>query len=357
MASRVVMDVVERYLTKGAGKVVRDTRQIADAKGAAAAKSSGLLGVLGRYPAVLGAIGIGAFTALLGKATAAWGVQEKAVALVESQLRATGNVIGLSGSQIQAYASELQHLTGVGDELILQQAAVLLRFKSISKDAFPGAMKAALNLSTVLGQDLNSIVLQLGKALDDPIRGLTALQRSGTIFSEKQKKVITALVETGQKAEAQRLILAELESQYGGAAEAARQTLPGALRALGSEFGDIMEEIGALLSASGLPGFIEHMISATRWVKEFLGALRSQREQLAEGERLMKAYGAGAIPSAKKSARCACRRARSAYQPERFRSLWHRRRAQIRGSDHRRGSKPGRLRRRTKASQKRRAPG
>ena len=61
---------------------------------------------------------------------------------------------------------------------------------------------------------------QLGKALNDPIAGLTALRRSGIQFTEAQQDQIRTLVESGQTLEAQNLILKEIENQVGGTAEA-----------------------------------------------------------------------------------------------------------------------------------------
>lgn len=227
---------------------------------------------LGALKVAFASIGLAAFLGFIGQATAAWGAQQEAVAQVEARLRSTGNVIGLTSNQIQDYASGLQVLTGVGDEVLLQQASVLLSFKGIAREAFPGALKGALNLSAGLKTDLNSSVLQLGKALDDPIRGLTALQRSGTIFTDSQKALIKSLVEAGQKAEAQQLILAELESQYGGAAEAARNTATGGMRALKGELGDLTEQIGRLIAVGTTP-LIEDLIGLTRETTAWLATL------------------------------------------------------------------------------------
>jgi hypothetical protein len=62
--------------------------------------------------------------------------------------------------------------------------------------------------------------VQLGKALQDPIKGLTALSRSGVTFNETEKERIKTLVESNQVGEAQKLILKAIEQQVGGTAEA-----------------------------------------------------------------------------------------------------------------------------------------
>ena len=93
---------------------------------------------------------------------------------------------------------------------------------------FDRAELASVNLSARLGQDLQSSAIQVGKALNDPIKGVTALQRVGVSFTAQQREQIKAMVEAGNVAGAQGIILGELEKQFGGAAEAQRKATPGA---------------------------------------------------------------------------------------------------------------------------------
>lgn len=90
-------------------------------------------------------------------------------AKVAGVLRATGNAAGFTVNQLSAMADEFSRLTGVDDEVILNAEAVLLTFRKIGKDVFPEATKAALDMSAVMGQDLQSSMVQIGKALNDPI--------------------------------------------------------------------------------------------------------------------------------------------------------------------------------------------
>lgn len=179
---------------------------------------------------------------------AAFDKQQKAIAQVEAGIKSTGMAAGFTSKQLQKMASELQGKTLFGDEVILKDAtAQLLTFTNIAGEQFERTQLAALNLATRLDGDLKSASIQLGKALNDPIANLSALSRSGIQFSEEQKKVITELAETNRLAEAQTLILDELEKQYGGAAEAAAQAGAGGLKQLQNQFGDLMEEIGGML--------------------------------------------------------------------------------------------------------------
>jgi hypothetical protein len=183
-----------------------------------------------------------------GVAVAAWDKQAKAMAQVENGLRSTGGTAKLTMAELTKAASDLQNKTLFGDEEILQGATTqLLTFTNIAGEQFLRTQTAAADLATKLDGDLKSASIQLGKALNDPVANLSALSRSGIQFSEDQKKVINSLAKTGRLAEAQTLILDELEKQYGGTAEAAAAAGMGGLTQLKNTMGDIMEEFGAII--------------------------------------------------------------------------------------------------------------
>lgn len=170
--------------------------------------------------------------------------QQKAVAQLNSSLQSTGRYSDEASKALQAHASALQQASTFGDDAIISAQSLLLTFKQLGGEVLPRTTQAVLDMSTKMGTDLKSSAIQLGKALNDPITGLSALSRVGVTFSESQKDVIKGLVESGKLAEAQALILDELESEFGGAAKAARDTLGGALQAVSNNFGDLLEVSG-----------------------------------------------------------------------------------------------------------------
>ena len=123
-------------------------------------------------------------------------------------------------------AEKTARLTGVDQNLIKEGQALLLTFKSVSADAdkvggvFDRATKASIDLAAAGFGSVTSNAVQLGKALEDPIKGLAALGKSGVTFTDEQKALIKTLVETGDVASAQEIILKAVESQVGGTAEA-----------------------------------------------------------------------------------------------------------------------------------------
>ena len=174
--------------------------------------------------------------------------QAKAIAQVEAGLKSTGNQVGFTSEKLQQMAADLQKTTIFGDEEILKGAtAQLLTFTNITGEQFAKTQEIALDLATRLDGDLKSASIMLGKALNDPIANLSALSRAGIQFSTEQKTLIKSLVETGKMAEAQNVILAELETQYGGSAEAAALAGSGPLKQLQNRLSDLSEQIGERL--------------------------------------------------------------------------------------------------------------
>lgn len=198
---------------------------------------------------VIGLIGAAAVIGGIRSIVRATAEAEKAQAQLGAVLKSTGGIARQTKDSLNANAAALQKVTTFGDETINTAQSMLLTFRNIAGETFPRATKVTLDLATAMGTDLKSASIQVGKALNDPSIGLTALSRSGITFSEAQTTVIKKLQETGRLAEAQAVILKELETQFGGSAEAARNTLGGALEGLSNAFGDLLEGDG---SATGV---------------------------------------------------------------------------------------------------------
>lgn len=186
--------------------------------------------------------------ALGGLSVINWDKQAKAIAQVEAGIKSTGMAAGLSSEVLQKMASDLQNISLFGDEEILKDVtAQMLTFTNVTGDTFGRAQQAVLDLATRLDGDLKGSAIQVGKALNDPVKGVTALSRVGVSFTEQQKDMIKAFAETGRVAEAQNIVLSELERQYGGSAKAAAEAGAGPLTQLKNILGDITEEFGKII--------------------------------------------------------------------------------------------------------------
>lgn len=190
------------------------------------------------------------FTAPLAAAAAIgvklYDTQARAEVKVEQAIKSTASAARLSFEELKKFASELQGKTIFGDEEILNKStAQLLTFTNLAGVNFKRAQVAAMDLSTVLDGDLQSASLQLGKALNDPVKSLSALRKSGVMFSNEQETVIKKLAQTGELAKAQSIMLTEIEKQYGGQAERRAKEGAGGLIQLKNKWGDFLEMIGS----------------------------------------------------------------------------------------------------------------
>jgi hypothetical protein len=171
----------------------------------------------------------------------------KVSAQTEQVIRSTGGAAKVSAGGVGELAEALSRKTGMDDEAIQSGANLLLTFTNIrneagrGNDVFDRTVAVAQDMSVALGTDLSSSSMQLGKALNDPIKGLSALTRSGVQFTDQQKEQIRTLVESGRTLDAQKIILAELETQVGGSA-AAQAT---SLEKLQVTYGNLQETVAA----------------------------------------------------------------------------------------------------------------
>ncbi len=183
--------------------------------------------------------------------------QIRVVTQLNAVLKSTGEAAGFNAIEIQRQAAALQQLTTFGDESIITAQNLLLTFTQIKDDVFPAATEIVLDMSEAMGQDLKASSILVGKALNDPILGVSALTRVGITFTDQQKEQIKVMVEAGDTMSAQRLILNELTTQFGGSAQAAAKTFSGRIKQLKNDFGDLQENIGSTITESAdLKGLI-----------------------------------------------------------------------------------------------------
>ena len=199
--------------------------------------------------------------AFIGSSVKKFNEQEKAIAEVNSTIESMG-VAWTTTADLQKRAADLQAQSTFGDEEILHMQSVLLTFGDITEDVFRSTEQVALDMSAALGQDLQSSAVMLGKALNDPIVGLSALSRVGVSFSEDQKDMIKAMAEGGDMIGAQTLMMEALESQFAGTAKEISETSGGKMKQAMNSFGDTMETVGGIVAPILLSiiGFIGKLV-------------------------------------------------------------------------------------------------
>ena len=199
-------------------------------------------------------------TAIIGKVKqvsdameSSWGAQAEAASLLANAVKTTGAGAWTSSGQLEAMAGKLQKVTKYGDETVESMQTVLLGFRNITGNEFDHATTAILDMATVMKMDLTSAAQAVGKALDNPILGIDSLSRQGFKFTAQEKEMMKAMVEAGNIAGAQKIILDELDKTYGGAAEEAGKLATNLKVRLANSIGDVSEEIGRQISNNLAP--------------------------------------------------------------------------------------------------------
>jgi hypothetical protein len=216
------------------------------------AKLQSSVGSLGRNFALAGAVIAGAGV-LIGKSLRDAADSQRVLAQTEATLRSTGTTANGTAKQIANLAASLQKNTAFNDEAILSGQNLLLTFKGIQNqagegnDIFNQASSTMLDFARAMNTGPSEAAIKLGKALQDPTRGVTALRKSGVDFTKDQMEMIKSLQESGDLMGAQKIVLAELQSQFGGSAAAYAKTFTGQLESMNNELNDLSEEIGLIV--------------------------------------------------------------------------------------------------------------
>jgi hypothetical protein len=224
-------------------------------KGFSAMRRTGRAAALGIKLGFAAALGAGyAAVKLLKSSFSEARESERVGKVTEARIKSTGKAANLTAKQIGRLSFALGKKTAIDDETIQSGANVLLTFTKLQNltgkgnKIFTRATKAATDLAASFAgnngsADLTSSATMVGKALQDPIKGVTALAKKGVDFDTQQKEQIKTLVESGHLLSAQKIILRELGKEYGGTARA--QATMGDKVAFA--WGNIQERLGTVL--------------------------------------------------------------------------------------------------------------
>lgn len=190
---------------------------------------------------------------------------ERRLENIAKQMGLFGNNTAKVTQRLSEYAEAISFATGVDDELVRSAEAILLTFKELAKTAdttggaFDRATIAAVDLAAAGFGEVESNAKQLGKALQDPVKGLTALRKAGVTFTKAEQDKIRALVESNRLLEAQELVLSAIETQVGGTAAATAS----ATDRMSARFENLLETLSLAL----LPAVDEIATAFSNWME------------------------------------------------------------------------------------------
>lgn len=197
-------------------------------------------------------------------------------------LKSTGFSAGLAAKEIEGFANELARNTLADESGVLTAANQLLTFRSIAGETFKETLRLAQDLSATGFGSITSSTLVLAKALEDPIAQLGSLSRVGITLSKSQKDLVKDLVNTGDKAKAQGLILSALRDQIGGAGAAeAEGTVAGSVDSLGQSWRELQKTLADGSAINNSIRLVDSLRNAVDSLNKALG-IEGQLERLDE---------------------------------------------------------------------------
>lgn len=200
-------------------------------------------------------------------------------------LKSTGYAANVYGDEIEGLAQKISMKAGIDDKAIQSGENLLLTFRNIRNEAgkgndiFARATRITTDLSVAMGQSMKTSVIQVGKALNDPIKGLTSLSRIGVTFGKGQVKRIKDFVDEGKSMAAQKVILRELNKEFKGSAAAqadpadkAKVAWENLQETIGLKLLPVLDKLLIWFVAKGLPAIQEF----GGWLSDKLGPVISQ---------------------------------------------------------------------------------
>ncbi len=240
---------------------------------------SGLTTALTRVGVAAGVTLVGA----LALGVRSLGDLQRTMNQTDAVITSTGGAAGVTAKEVRDLAQALEGVTTVDDKVIQDGQNMLLTFTGIGKKVFPQATEATLNLALAMAKgdasnvDMKASAIQVGKALQDPIKGVTALRKVGVAFTDQQRDQIKALVKSGDTLGAQKIILAELAKEFGKAGEAAGTGFEADMRRV--------QDAGEDATQALAKGFMPVLARAASWLSKKLAdpAVLKAIEELGQG--------------------------------------------------------------------------
>ena len=220
--------------SRGATKSLHGTSAAAKGLGTALATS------LGPIVSIAGAF------ALLNNSIGTFLARDRDIKILEQGLKNLG--AGKTQlAELQEVADRFGKTTLFNEEDFTRGFNLLTSFRNIGVDAYERVAQSAADIAQVNQVDVSTSFMQLAKALQDPERNLSNLNRSGIAFTKTQQDVIKELMKTNKVAEAHKMILDIVDESYNQLAQAAAGGFAGSVDTLGESFRDFSETLGKLL--------------------------------------------------------------------------------------------------------------
>jgi hypothetical protein len=138
---------------------------------------------------------------------------------LSATLEVTGRRVDETTESIAQLAKETAELTRFQDGHVVKAASLISIYGRLSDESMPRVLKLSEDMARLFGRDLASQATILGRALESPTTATRTLRQAGVTLTEAVEQQIKKMVEAGDVAQAQEVILTELEAKFAGLAD------------------------------------------------------------------------------------------------------------------------------------------
>lgn len=244
-------------------KKAKDTGDTMDGVGGKSNKFGSVLKGLGGT--IASTFALGKIKSFADECVAGANVQIMAETKLQNNLMATGKATKANVDELKSYASQLQKVGVIGDEVGMAGMAQLATFNLTSdsiKTLSDGMYNLAVNQKGVNAtqEDMMGYANMIGKAMQGQA---TALTRVGVTMTDAQAKII----ETGTEMERASVISDVLKANYGELNKEIANTPQGKHQQLMNDLGDLKEVMGTL--------FLPVLSKVVEWIQQLVNWFNS----------------------------------------------------------------------------------
>jgi hypothetical protein len=211
----------------------------------------------------------------------------------DNVIKSMGNSSKVSAKHVGDLAGKISAKIGVDDEAIQSGENLLLTFGNVRNEVgkgnkiFDRSTRLMADMSAAMGTDMKGSAVQLGKALNDPVKGMTALTRVGVSFNETQKQTVKSLIEGGDKNAVFAMQLVKNGEEWSDALKANKGDIAATVESLTKNLSDAQKKRYDFLAEGG------HQLEAQKIIlKEVERQFKGAGEAAADpAKKLQVAYG------------------------------------------------------------------
>jgi hypothetical protein len=218
----------------------------------------------------------------------------KVAAQTDAVIKSTGGSANVTAGHVDTLAHSVSDYSGISHNTVQVGENMLLTFRDIHNEVGKGNnifdqataavtnMDEAMTHGNVTADSMSKMSILVGKALEDPVKGMTSLRRVGVALTQDQQDQVKALLDTGMTAKevAKARVDAEKQVQQASAASAtATEHVKAAQDALASA----SEQLRA--AQEGLVGAHQREADASQTLKAAVDAVAAAKEKLRETQK------------------------------------------------------------------------